>query len=296
LLAQYPNLTVTIVSGETNDWTILFASTAYIMMLVFFLVLNWMILVYTIAKMIMNLYYGWLSGKKMSHMLFKELSIYVYYITIVGRALCIFYYTTDPFSSNGVLSEFWANILSTIFLPASFFCTLILALTLNFSMSEIRERAETVVYRKTLIAFVIVAGLIFAGEIIISLLRSFNVHTELDLVILCFYYILFPLAIVIFFVVVVVKFQRISLKTIKDKRERKLIKRFSLVSRLLVVFYSLFLVAVMFNLPHYENIYLQVLVFFMVFISGTIIDFIPVYLLLLNKKVNSISKTSHSNI
>jgi len=95
--------------------------------------------------------------------------------------------------------------------------------------------------------------------------------------------------------VVVVKFQRISLKTIKDKRERKLIKRFSYVSKILVVFYSLFLVAVMFNFAHYENIYIQILVFFMVFINGTIIDFIPVYLLLINKRVN-ISGTSNSKI
>jgi len=199
----------------------------------------------------------------------------------------------DPFSSNGVLNTFWENLLSTIFLPASFFCTLILALTLNFSMSEIRERAETVVYKKTLIAFVIVGGIIFAGEIVISLLRAFNVHTDLDEVVLCLYYILFPLAIIIFFVLVVVKFQRISLKTIKDKRERKLIKRFSYVSKILVVFYSLFLVAVMFNFAHYENIYIQILVFFMVFINGTIIDFIPVFLLLINKRVN-ISGTSNS--
>jgi len=191
-------MTVTIESGEPNPWEQVFTNPGYLVALIFLIVINFGVLILAIVRYILGIISSLQNGKKMFEIIFTELKSYVLYITIIGRILSILY-CFDFLQSNGLYSYLLSQILSTISFPLSFLSSLLLALTLTFAMIEVKQSEGNIVFKKTIIVFLIIGGFVLGLDIVDSVFRGLYITIGFDIVILVIYYGVFPLAMIIFF-------------------------------------------------------------------------------------------------
>jgi len=154
-------------------------------------------------------------GEKLVNLIFKKVSTYVYLCAIISRSCCILYWI-DPFSFRAIFSTVEENLLGTFALSFTFFSTFLLALTLYFSMKEIKISSGQAVFKKTVIIFSIIGGIVFISEVIVDFLADL-VDYNTFLYSIGVFLLIYNICIITFYLINVVNFIKISKKAEKSQ-------------------------------------------------------------------------------
>lgn len=242
------NTRVSFQSGGPNAWKDAFDGAPFIVLFqVLLSVLEFGILAFAIFKFIAETVYRIRSARTNNRQIpsfreiaFKETASYTYYLVIFGSFFALVYTAIDPLHSRGIYDQLTDAVFTTFSFPTSFIATFLLAFSIVTAMGGNNAIIRPdVVFKRTIIALIVVSLLVFVTDLIGSILKGVYVINQLYVYIAGSLYLLFPAVVVLFFIYSIVKFTTYMRQNGRATGQRIVILSFSLI-----ILYVLWLSAV----------------------------------------------------